>query len=497
MKRLLLLTTLIIQHFLVYSQNSALAKRWADSVFKSLTTEQRIAQTMIIRAHSNLGKKHIDEVTELIQKYNVGGLCFFQGGPLRQAKLTNFYQQLAQTPLMITIDGEWGLGMRLDSVINLPRQLMLGAVSDVSLSYRYGKLLGVQCKRLGIQVNYAPVVDINNNPSNPVINDRSFGEDKYRVSLLGKQLIKGLQDQGVMACAKHFPGHGDTETDSHYDLPLIQKKRSSLDTLELYPFRQVFEAGVGSTMVGHLAIPDIDATPHIATSISKNNVTSLLKNELGFKGLIFTDAIEMKGVQKYFPGAEASVKALQAGNDMLCLPVEIPATIKKIKKAIFWGKIKRKDFNTRVKKILAAKYELGLHQQSTIDTNNLVKDLNQETPNLTKEIATHSITLLRNENNVLPLSTTALAFLATSKQKPVKIAYVAFGTDTLNTFCREMSRLYDADIFFYSYQHDAGNVPSMIDMLSNHYDYVVLGLHRYSRRPANNFGIGIGAMRLI
>ncbi len=497
MKQLLVLTILIFQYCTLFSQTSDAAKRWVDSVFKSLTTEQRIAQTMIIRAHSNLGKKHIEEVTELIQKYNVGGLCFFQGGPLRQAKLTNYYQQLTQTPLMITIDGEWGLGMRLDSVINLPRQLMLGAVSDASLAYRYGKLLGVQCKRMGIQVNYAPVVDINNNPANPVINDRSFGEDKYRVSLLGKQLIKGLQDQGVMACAKHFPGHGDTETDSHYDLPLIQKKITALDTLELYPFRQVFEEGIGSTMVGHLAIPDIDSTPHIATSISKNNVTSLLKNGLGFKGLIFTDAIEMKGVQKYFPGAEASVKAIQAGNDMLCLPVEVPATIKKIKRALFWGRINRKDFNARIKKIIAAKYELGLHQLSAIDTNNIIEELNQETTSLTKDIATHSITLLRNENKILPLNANALSFLSTSKQRPVKIAYVALGTDTLNTFCREMKRVYDADIFFYTYQHDAGNVPSMIDMLSKHYDYVVMGLHRYNRRPANNFGIGIGAMRLI
>ncbi|MFN9108786.1 MAG: glycoside hydrolase family 3 protein, partial [Bacteroidota bacterium] len=310
-------------------------------------------------------------------------------------------------------------------------------------------------------------------------------------------LIRGLEDQGVMACAKHFPGHGDTETDSHYDLPLIEKTKSQLDTLELYPFKQVFEAGVGSTMVGHLAIPDIDATPHIATSISEKNVTDLLKNELGYKGLIFTDAIEMKGVQNYFPGGEASVKALIAGNDLLCLPVEIPETIHEIKKAIRRRKIQRKVFNAKVKKVLAAKYQLGLSQRQLVDTANLLLDLNQFTDTLIREIAEHSITLLRNERQQLPMDPTMLSFLAKQQSKPTKVAYIAFGTDTMNLFCRKMEDVYKADIFFYKYQHDAGNVLSLIEMINRDYDYVVLGLHRYSRKPANQFGIGVGAMQLI
>ena len=247
-------------------------EKWVDSVFRSLTLEEKIAQLMIIRAHSNLGQSHIDEVTNLIRQYNVGGLCFFQGGPVRQAMLTNYYQSITKTPLLITIDGEWGLAMRLDSVQALPRQLMLGAIADSTLAYRYGQILGRQCKRMGIQVNYAPVLDVNNNPANPVINDRSFGENKEQVAALGSALIRGLQDQGVMACAKHFPGHGDTEVDSHYDLPVIKKNREQLDTLELYPFKKIFEQGVASTMVGHLAIPSIDSTPNMATSISSKNV---------------------------------------------------------------------------------------------------------------------------------------------------------------------------------------------------------------------------------
>ena len=254
---------------------------WADSVFKTLSNEQKIAQLMIIRAHSNLGEKHVQDVTNLIKKYDVGGLCFFQGGPVRQAKLTNFYQQTAKTPLMICIDGEWGLGMRLDSVINFPRQLMMGAVPDAKLIYEFGKAVGNQCKRIGIQVNYAPDIDINNNPENPVINDRSFGEDKYKVALYGVQYMKGMQDVGVMACAKHFPGHGDVSVDSHLDLPVINKSRKELDSLELYPFRELIKAGVGSMMMAHLYIPSIDNTANQASSLSVKNVTGLLRNELG------------------------------------------------------------------------------------------------------------------------------------------------------------------------------------------------------------------------
>jgi beta-N-acetylhexosaminidase len=288
------------------------ANHWVDSVFQTLTPEQKVAQLMIIRAHSNLGQKHVNEVTELINRYNVGGLCFFQGGPVRQANLTNYYQSIAKTPLMIAIDGEWGLGMRLDSVINYPRQLMMGAVPDAQLVYEFGKAVGEQCKRIGVHVNYAPDIDINNNPNNPVINDRSFGEDKYKVALFGTEYMKGMQDVGVMACAKHFPGHGDVAVDSHFDLPVINKSKKELDSLELYPFRQLFKAGVGSVMVAHLYIPSIDQTPNQATSLSKKNVTDLLRNEMGYGGITFTDALEMQGVAKYYPAGEASVQSLSS-----------------------------------------------------------------------------------------------------------------------------------------------------------------------------------------
>src|SRR6478752_2947335 len=237
--------------FSAYSQyNSKLsANNWVDSVFKSLSKEEKIAQLMVIRAHSNLGADHVQQVADLIQKYNVGGLCFFQGGPVRQAQLTNYYQSIAKTPLMITIDAEWGLGMRLDSVIKFPYQLTLGALNNEGLVYEMGRAIGEQLKRIGVHVNYAPVVDINNNPNNPVIGYRSFGEDKFKVARYGVAYMKGMQDVGIMACAKHFPGHGDVDVDSHLDLPVINKSRDQLDSLELYPFRQLFKAGVGSVMI--------------------------------------------------------------------------------------------------------------------------------------------------------------------------------------------------------------------------------------------------------
>src|SRR5574338_465595 len=269
------------------------AHQWTDSIFKSLNDDEKIAQLMVIRAFSTK-PEDIAKVADLIKTYNVGALCFFQGGPIRQATATNYFQSIAKTPLLVTIDAEWGLGMRLDSVTKYPYQLTLGALSDPSLIYQMGIAVGEQCKRIGVQVNFAPVVDINNNPNNPVIGFRSFGENKNKVTQFGLAYMKGMQDAGIMACAKHFPGHGDVDVDSHLDLPVINKSMDQLDSLELVPFKALFNAGVGSVMIAHLYIPAIDTTANKATSLSKNNVTDLLRNKLGYQGLTFTDALEMK-----------------------------------------------------------------------------------------------------------------------------------------------------------------------------------------------------------
>src|SRR5258705_3784996 len=260
-----------------------------------------------------------------------------------------------------------------------------------------GKAIGEQCKRIGVQVNYAPVVDINNNPDNPVIGFRSFGEDKNKVAKFGVAYMKGMQDAGIMACAKHFPGHGDVDVDSHLDLPVINKSMNQLDSMELVPFRALFNAGVGSVMIAHLSVPAIDNTEHVATSISKNNVTGLLRDSLHYNGITFTDALEMKAVAKYFPGGTIAAEALIAGNDMLCLPESVPGAIDAIKKAIEDKRLSWDDIYVRVKKELTAKYKLGLNQWKLIDTTNLVRDLNAKTDEIRYRVARQTITLVRNK----------------------------------------------------------------------------------------------------
>ena len=466
-----------------YSETPA-AKRWVKKKFRKLSEDQKIAQLMIIRAHSNLGPDHVASVVELIKKYNVGGLCFFQGGPVREAVLTNYYQKIAKTPLMVSIDGEWGLGMRLDSVINYPRQLMMGAVPDASLIYEFGKAVGEQCKRLGIQVNFAPDVDVNNNPQNPVINDRSFGEDKYKVALYGIQYMKGMEASRVLASAKHFPGHGDVAVDSHKDLPIIYKTRQQLDDLELYPFREMIKAGVGSVMVAHLSIPAIDTTANLPTSLSPKTINGLLRTELGYKGISFTDALEMQGVAKYFPKGEASARSLIAGNDLLCLPGDVPGSIAAVKQAIADGKLTWKDIDERVKKVLLVKYNLGLSHLQKIDTTNLVNDLNEKTNHIKELLANNAITLLKKSNSsLLPL---------TAK----KVAFLGIGIDKSNEFATRVLLDFKADVFLFSNKDASTKIDSIMQVLAT-YDAVVVGLHNYSRRPANNYGLSDNTIDLL
>lgn len=468
------------------------ASQWVDSVFKTLTEDQKIAQLMVVRASTIDGTRKTifldKEVEEAIRKYNVGGICLFQGGPIQQANFVNYFQSIAQTPLLVCIDAENGVGMRMDSVIGLPRMMTLGAVSNASLIYEYGKLVGQQCKRIGIQVNYAPVVDVNNNPDNPVINDRSFGEDKYKVASYGVQYVKGMQDVGVMGCAKHFPGHGDVAVDSHLDLPVINKSMKQLDTLELYPFQQMIKAGVGSMMVAHLYIPAIDNTENRATSLSYNNVTKLLRKKMKFEGLTFTDALEMKGVAKFFPDGEASAQSLIAGNDMLCLPGDIPGGIEKIKQAIADKKLKWKDIDKHVKKVLLAKYQYGLANAKSINTWHITEDLNNGSMAMKKLVAENSLTLLRNED-------AAVYPLAVNTKK--RIAYVGFGLTQDNAFSRRMRDDYRAHVYYFDYKMDSTRATALLEFMKDRYDEVIIGLHSYARFPANNFGISSAAQSLL
>ncbi len=474
---------------------SAAAKSWSDSVFNTLSDTERIAQLMVLRVSEKTAGGvifHDEKVADAIKRYNIGGIVLFQGGPVKQATMVNNLQAVAKTPLMVCIDAEWGLGMRFDSIIPLNHQLMLGALPNASIIYQYGKLVGSQCKRAGIQVNYAPVVDINNNANNPVINDRSFGEDKYKVALFGVQYMKGLQDEGVLACAKHFPGHGDVAVDSHFDLPVISKTRAQLDSMELYPFREMFKAGAGSVMIAHLYIPAIDSAPNRATSISKNNVTGLLRNELGYQGLTFTDALDMKGVAKFFPGGEIAVESLIAGNDILCLPGDVAESMAKIKEAITNEKLTWNDVYLKCRKVLALKYMYGVPQRSPVDTNHLAEDINSKVDDLKKLVAKNAITLLsRKEETFYPLA------VAQHIDSSKSIAYVGVGINADNGFAKRMRTDYNADIFLFDFRQDSRRVLSTVELIKKRYKYVVIGIHNYGRFPANNFGISDNALGLV
>ncbi len=461
------------------------AKKWVDSVFNSLSREEKVAQLMVVRAHSNLGPDHVAQVTELIQKYNVGALCYFQGGPVRQANLTNYYQSIAKTPILVTIDAEWGLGMRLDSVTRFPYQLSLGAIQDPSVVYQMGLAVGEQCKRIGVHVNYAPVIDVNNNPNNPVIGFRSFGEDKYKVTSLGTAYMQGMQDAGILACAKHFPGHGDTETDSHLDLPIINKSLAQLDSLELMPFRELFKKGIGSVMIAHLYIPSIDSTANRATSLSKNNVTDLLQNKMNYKGLIFTDALEMKGVAKFFPDGAAVVEALKAGNDLLCLPSNIPNAIAATLNAVDNNELNWESISERVKKVLLAKYELGLNKPQHIVIENLLNDLNAKTEKINAEAAKNALTVLKYDGSSIVLN------------KNNKTVYVGIGTSTLNTFGKKLNADWNVDTLFFSYKDSSDKATEIINRIAaGQYETVIIGIHEFSNRPANNYNISEAAISL-
>jgi beta-N-acetylhexosaminidase len=495
--RLLIFSVFLFTNLMSSAQrvSDKAASHWADSVYRTLDDNQRIGQLIIARLSTWDGKtKKVTflnaQVEDYVKKYNIGSVCLFQGAPEVQAKMMNRLRELSKTPILFSIDGEWGLGMRMtDSVMALPRQMMLGAVSDSSIIYDYGKIVARQCKKLGIHLNYAPVVDVNNNPDNPVINDRSFGEDKYKVASFGIQYMKGMQDEGVMACAKHFPGHGDVSVDSHLDLPVIKKSMETLKATELFPFKKMIEAGVGSVMVGHLFIPAIDNEANRPTSISKKNVTDLLRKEMGFGGLAITDALEMQGVKKFFPNGAASVESLIAGNDMLCLPDSIPMTIEKIKKAIKSGKLKWSNIEHHCKRVLQAKFQYVKDAYAQTDTALLSKNLNAEVAGMKRRVAEAAITLVAKENrNYFPFT----------PDQNEKIAYIGIGLKNKNNFANLMQNELGATVFTFDYTSKRKSaIDSLLNQLKTGYKHIIIGIHQLNRAPANNFGMSNEAVTLV
>ena len=440
---------------------------WADSIMTTLSEEERIAQLFMIAAYSNKGDEHKHQISDLIENYKIGGLMFLKGGPVRQSKLANYYQSKSKTPLMIAIDAEWGVAMRLDSSLRFPWQMTLGAIDDTNLIYEMGVEIARQCRLLGIHINFAPVVDVNSNPKNPIINNRSFGENAVKVGNMGVAYMKGMQDNHILACAKHFPGHGDTDTDSHKTLPVVRHLRYRLDEVELMPFKKLINNGLGSVMVAHLNVPVLDDTKNLAVTLSSKVVDGLLKNEMGFTGLAITDALNMKGVSQFYRPGEVDVKALLAGNDILLFSEDVPKAIEGIKKAIKNNKISQSEIDQRCHKILMAKQWMGLDEYMAIDLAKVHREIiTNETKLLNKKLIKSSLTLLQNYDDLLPLK----------RLDSLRIANVSIGEDA--PFFQAMLNNYTSVAAFSISENATLAEQSLLLSKLSDYNLVIASVHK-------------------
>ena len=462
---------------------------WADSLFQTLTLDQKIGQLFMVAAWTDPKRSDYNpkQIQTLIQQYGIGGIIFMQGSPGRQAALNNQYQAASEIPLMIGMDAEWGLGMRLDSTISYPRQLTLGATTNDSLIYAYGKEMARQLKRMGVHVSFSPVVDINNNPKNPVISNRSFGESKELVTAQSLMYMKGLQDHGVLACAKHFPGHGDTDVDSHKDLPVISHDFIRLDSLELLPYCVLQQQGLGSVMTAHLYIPALDSSKNLASTLSKEIISNLLRKQMAFDGLVFTDAINMQGVAKFFKPGEAEVKALQAGNDVLLFSKDVPLAVQMIKAAIANGTITEQEIDEHCLRILRAKEWQGLATYQPVKIAGLYEDLNNtQARELRRKLVEESITVVKNEEGILPLHHLI----------GKKVAVVAIGTEAQSDFHSTLNHYCSYTPYFMEKSPDFRKAMWWRDELSQ-YDVVIAALLNTNNRPSRNFGVTNESARIL
>jgi len=485
MKRFILLITysiFICTH--LFSQNNSVPvflqenSTWADSILENLSVEEKIGQLFMVCVYSNKSIEHKKQITKLIKKYKIGGIMFLQGGPKRQAILTNYYQSISKTPLMVAIDAEWGVAMRLDSALRFPWQMTLGACHDTNLIYGMGAEIARQCKLIGININFAPVVDVNSNPRNPIINNRSFGEDPDKVSKHSLAYMQALQDNNILACAKHFPGHGDTDQDSHETLPVINHSRKRLNEIELKPFNYLINNGLGSIMTAHLFIPSLESKDNTPISLSRKVVTDLLCEELGFKGLKFTDGLNMKAVSDLYEPGDLDVKALIAGNDVLLCAEDVPRAIKNIKEAIQSKELSQSEIDQKCKKILLAKKWMNLDHYKPIDIE-LIKDsiITNKTLELNTDLIKSSITLLQNYDGIIPLK----------RLDTLKIASLAIG-ESGTSFQVTLNNYASVDTFRISETATIKEQAIILDKLSD-YNLVVISIHKSNANAWKDYSI--------
>ncbi len=452
---------------------------WAKKMLDSMTLDQKIGQLFMVPVYPN-SKQNIEQVDTLIKKYHIGGIIYFRGHPTQIAKLSNHFQKISQIPLFIGIDAEWGLAMRMDSVLRYPYQMTLGAITDNRLIYQMGLQIGQQLRMLGININFAPVVDINNNPANPVIGIRSFGENARNVAAKGFAYAQGLQDAGVIAVAKHFPGHGDTKTDSHKDLPVIPYDYQRLYKVELFPFRQLIHTGVMAIMVGHLDIPKLDDALHTPATLSNKIVNGVLRDSLGFKGLVFTDALDMKGVSKYFAPGEAELRALLAGDDVLLMSEDVPKAFRRIKQAVKYGEIPDSILDKAVLRILTAKSWLAVEQNfKQISTQDLTKRLNADSNKvLIDKLYRSAITIVKNDDSLLPIKNLS----------NLKIAAVNIGNGKPTEFAKYLSYYAKIDNFYINKNARYNDFVKLRQKLLN-YDLIIVGILNTNNFNTKTYGI--------
>ncbi|MCJ7465393.1 MAG: serine hydrolase [Maribacter sp.] len=442
-------------------------RNWVESQYNAMTLDEKLGQLFMVNVASSQNKASTDKIKELIEQQKIGGVIFSTGGPVRQAKLTNTYQSLSKTPLLIGMDAEWGLAMRLDSTYAFPWNMTLGAITDNSIVEKVGHQIGLHAKRLGVQINFAPDIDININPANPIIGNRSFGEDRENVANKGIAFLKGMESAGVLSTAKHFPGHGDTATDSHHALPLINFTKKRLDSIELYPYTKLIDSGLSSVMVAHLSVPSLELQADLPSSLSEQIISGLLIEKMGFKGLVFTDALNMKGVADHGENGEVELAAFLAGNDILLMPTDIGKAKEKLRRAFERGRITEARLARSVKKILMSKYKAGLDKNKLVVLDNLYEDLNTiENDIVYEEAIENAITVVKNNYQLLGIK----------NLENKKVAYVKFGDDDGQPFLNELNEYMNVD------QINAGDIATLKERLLN-YNLIIVGLHRSNESP--------------
>ena len=458
---------LVAQRHPLLAADSLQQQQWVDSRYDAMSLEEKIGQLFMVMVTSEKDQANVARTRELIEKEHIGGLIFSTGGPVRQAQLTNLYQAVSRTPLLIGMDAEWGLSMRLDSTYAFPWNMTLGAIKDSSIVEEVGYRIGLHARRLGVHINFAPDIDININPENPIIGNRSFGEDPGNVAQKGIALMKGMHRAGLLSSGKHFPGHGDTAVDSHKGLPLIEADRQRLDSVELLPYRELIAQGLSSIMVAHLNVPALEDDTNRPSSLSANIITNLLQQELGFKGLVFTDALNMSGVTAFSKEGETELLAFLAGNDMLLMPKDLNAAKASLIEAYESGRISEGRLSLSVKKILMAKYKAGLNRFEPVPLEGLYEDLNSVEDDLVYEKAIeNALTVVKNHVNIMGVK----------RLENKKIAYVKFGDADSDAFLRTL-KLY-ADVT----QVNGKDIATLKEKLSD-YNLIIIGYHKSNNNP--------------